>query len=316
MRIIKAVLAFLAAIAAVFGVALALWIEAQDPERLIAGPPPDYRVAEIRRYEKTVAAGRREYVAVRLEGREGDVASFVVSLPTKRRNGTRLPVLIVLSGLRSGEKTLDRIAWHGTNAIVSYDYPLDLAEWRSASLLARAGIAYRIARRIPDQIAAVTRWVRSRPWADSDRLAYAGISLGAVVLPAALRRTQKLGLGPRPAVLAYGGVDIATLAYANFRKIEPPALRRLAALGAGLLLRALEPARHLPYLKGEFLLINGSEDERIPRASARRLHALTPEPKTVLTLPGLHIDPRRPELIARTVAPARDWLVRRGALNP
>ncbi len=82
------------------------------------------------------------------------------------------------------------------------------------------------------------------------------------------------------------------------------------------MLRPLEPEKHLTKISGPFLLINSRSDERLPAESVRRLHALTPEPKTILNVDGLHIDGKRPEIIENTVRLARVWLVSKGALNP
>ena len=315
MRIVKALLVLFAVLAVAAGGGLATWVWWQDPDALVEGPLPDYRAVGVIAVAKRVPAGDRRYLQVRLEASDGDVATFVVSLPAER-GSARLPVLIVLAGLRSGEATLDRTPWHGPNAIVSYDYPFDPRRWRYGSTRERVELAYNAARRIPNQVAAMTRWALTQDWADRERAAYTGVSLGAVVLPAVLRRAVAVGLRPRPTVIAYGGTDIAAMAYPNYGKIEPAWLRRLAAWGTGLLLYAIEPARHLRHLEGEFLLINSFEDERIPRASVEGLRSLTPAPKEFVTLAGLHIDPKRPEVIARALDPGRDWLIGLGAINP
>ena len=67
-------------------------------------------------------------------------------------------------------------------------------------------------------------------------------------------------------------------------KTRPLWVRSLLAWGITSAIYPVEPALHLPYLRGEFLIINGKRDELIPAESARRLQELTPEPKTVVNL--------------------------------
>lgn len=43
---------------------------------------------------------------------------------------------------------------------------------------------------------------------------------------------------------------------------------------------------------------------------------LTPEPKTIVILPGEHMNPRDPEVLARIVEISRRRLVEKGAANP
>jgi pimeloyl-ACP methyl ester carboxylesterase len=90
-----------------------------------------------------------------------------------------------------------------------------------------------------------------------------------------------------------------------------------AAAGLGSLgLRALEPAFHLPHLAGEFLLINGRDDPRIPASSAAGLHRLTPQPKEVRFLSAGHFDAGDQALLDEILALCRAWLARRGGLDP
>ena len=86
---------------------------------------------------------------------------------------------------------------------------------------------------------------------------------------------------------------------------------------AGLLLRAIEPAEHLPHLAGTFLVIAGRDDRLVPPGPARRLRDLTPQPKTIVLLEGVHmgIGPGQEALLTKIVAISRAWLAAEGAIN-
>lgn len=297
---------------------VAVWLATWNPDAQIRDPLPIYRQASVSMSPDE--SGKRDILDIRLVDTDdvGNDVTFSVSLPRGRSDeiaGEALPALIVISGFRSARQNLARIPQPGPNAIISYDYPYDSAEWKEATWFGRMLIARRVAYRIPNDVAGLMAWVRRQQWADPNRISLAGVSLGAVAVPVIRRRAAATGQPDGPSVIAYGGVDLRALAAANL-KISPGWLRGLAAWGVWLLLKPLEPEVHIKEINGPFLLINGNGDERIPASSAARLHALTPDPKTVITVDGGHIDGDRPELIENTVRLSRVWLVSKGALNP
>jgi fermentation-respiration switch protein FrsA (DUF1100 family) len=54
------------------------------------------------------------------------------------------------------------------------------------------------------------------------------------------------------------------------------------------------------------VLINTTDDERIPRASAEALHAAAREPKELVWLPGLHMQPNRPDVLDALISAVFD----------
>jgi pimeloyl-ACP methyl ester carboxylesterase len=316
MRLIKTFEVLFLVGAILIGAGVALWLSIWSPGALIRDPLPLYRQASA-----TVTAdetGKRDIQDVRLVDPDGNVVSFSISLPKggfADEAGEKLPALVVISGFRSARDNLKYIPEPGPNAIISYDYPYNSQEWKAASLVGRIMIARRVAFRLPNDVAGLMAWIRRQHWADQGRISLAGVSLGAIALPVIRRRASATGQTDGPSVIAYGGVGLQTLTAANL-ELSPDWLRELAAWGISLALRPLEPATHLSEISGPFLLINGRDDERLPAESIRRLHALTPEPKTVINVDGPHIDGNRLEIVENTVRLARVWLVSKGALNP
>ncbi len=316
MRLIKTFEILFLVGALLIGACVALWLAIWSPDALIRDPLPLYRQASAS--ITADAVNKRDIQDVQLVDPDDNVVRFSVSLPKGRfvdDAGEKFPTLVVITGFRSAHNNLERIPEPGPNAIISYEYPYDPREWKEASWIGRTFIARRVAFRLPNDVAGLMAWIRRQHWADPNRISLAGVSLGAVALPVIRRRASATGQTDGPSVIAYGGVDIQSMAAANL-DLSPGWLRETVAWFISLALRPLEPATHILETKGPYLLINGIEDERLPPESVLRLHKLTPQPKTVMTIKGGHIDGNRPEIIENMVRLARVWLVSKGALNP
>jgi dienelactone hydrolase len=159
---------------------------------------------------------------------------------------------------------------------------------------------------VPGQVSAMLDWLVRQPWSDPQRVSLLGFSLGAIALPAVEHMAQHDGLAIRWTMLAYGGAGLAALVKGD-RRIEPGWERPLLGQGAAFLLWPLEPARHLPGLHGQFLILGASSDEVVDRRSSAQLEALAPEPKTIIHTAGEHIGtgPDRSAMLAEAVAITR-----------
>lgn len=244
----------------------------------------------------------------------GGKVRFTLQLPRSPASG-RLPVLILLAGIKTNEQTLTKISGQGDNALIAYHYDYDQSTWKSLSRFRQGLIAYRMTSEVPDQIAALVDWVKSQAWADPDRVNIAGGSLGAISLPMILRELQKRDIALRTVTMAYGGAGRLTLGYLSLRH-RSRLLAAVTGVLSWLFLRRLEPAIHLPHLKGEFLIISSPDDNLVPRRCAKLFEDLTPEPKTIIHMQGAHVNTREQKLLADVVGIARKWLAERGALNP
>jgi hypothetical protein len=287
----------------------------RDPLQAIDAGMPIAHLLHDSIYPMKVGDGVRRYRDVVLLAEELDTIRFTISFPNDLRDGERLPVVLVLGGLEIGRQSLRFVKNHGRNALLAYEYPYGPNYWYEGVPLGEIPSIRKAALRVPAQMEAMARWAMGEQWADTSRIVAFSYSFGAVFLPAFHRLAQAHGLMPRADVLIYGGADIELLFEHNLQ-IDSDAFRNLAAWGITTAIYPLEPANHLPHLRGEFLIINGRRDRLMPPESARRLQELMPEPKTVINLDTEHMDPSKTDLIDMLVEQARRWLLERNAINP
>ncbi len=290
------------------------WQYIRDPLAAFPRQPFPLRIVSEERLAPTAPSGMRHYRKLVFASAEGEKVQITVSLPA-HAPARPMPVLILLGGLRTGQNNVKYVPQPGDNVIIGYEYPIDKKIRRGPAIVWKAAALRRAVLQVPGQVTAIIRWARSQPWADPERISVLGFSLGALYLPTVHRMAREQGFALGPAILAYGGADIAALLSHRLEQ-GPRWSRDLIAAVVAAVLRPVEPALHLPHLRGEFLLISGADDLLVPEASSELFQRLTPEPKTVVRLEGGHIRGRKDELAQRIVAISRDWLLQRRAINP
>ena len=308
-RIIAALAAFVA-LAATAAVAWFLWPSIGAPLSHLPVPAAGLTLLDEQSERKDGRVLRRLVLDT---GAPGELR-IAVSLPDPLPP-TPLPVMFVMGGLRTGQNSIRHVEQPGQNALVGFDYPIDRRAGRGLRLLPRLPQLRAQVFATPGQAVAALDWVRAQPWADRRRITPIGVSLGALFLPAVLRLDQSRGAAPSLAVIAYGGADIAVMAPRLLRGVNAAVRPLLIRLGAASL-RPVEPAEHLPHIRGEFLLLASTDlDAMVPEAAARLAERLTPEPKTIVHLPGGHVGGET-EVTRRLVVALRAWLEQRGAASP
>lgn len=248
---------------------------------------------------------------VALPTSEAGVVRFAVRRPVQADGP--LPVIVLAAGLRKGRDQVADAPSMGANALVVLEYPLPrrirLVDVLNPLSLVRL---YRGSLRAPAQLAAALAWAKAQPWADPNRIVLVGASLGSVVAPAAWRLADGIGARPAAGVLGYGGADIAALAEAGLARGTNPVLLWSASRLAGAILAPLDPLHHLPAMQGgPFLILSGTADGLIPERSVRLLETLTPQPKTILAMPGGHVGDEA-AATAIAVGALKGWLIERG----
>jgi hypothetical protein len=228
---------------------------------------------------------------------------------------SRLPIVLVLGGLEVGRESLRYIGRHGRNALVSYEYPYSPDYWYEGTPIREIPAIQSAVLSVPAQVAAALHWTAGAHWADRDRIVLLGYSFGALFVPAAYRIVEASGLTPAGSIVAYGGADLALLFRANLDMT--PTWQRDALAGlAAVAVAPIDPARHLPHIAGDMLLLNGTRDHQIPWAAVERLRNSKPEPRTIVSLDAGHMHPTLPDLTDRIVEESRTWLLNRGFVEP
>jgi hypothetical protein len=281
----------------------------RDP--VAALPPPD--PAPMLLSQRDEVRAQRYLSFIQLGTQELGTIGLVVDRPSLS-NEIRLPVILVLGGLATGERNIAWIKDVGENAVVGFDWPIPTAMPEGLAIVGALPDLYDRVFATPGQIATAMAWLAGQNWADPKRISLLGFSLGALAAPAAQRISS---VQPGWTVLAYGGTPIGSLVAAN-PHLRPAWTKPLLQHLTDLALRPVDPGEHLPFLKGRFLVLEGREDEFVPAAAAARMRDLTPEPKRVVTFAGGHmgVGPRQLELLEKIIAESRSWLIAEGAANP
>ncbi len=285
----------------------------RNPMPLLDQPATPLVIQTLRESTFLTAAGEtRRLLEYELHGAPEGPVRLALSLPMDP--GKPLPVVIILGGLDVGKESLRYVDAHGPNALVALAYPRPTQDLYEGKALFKLPRIRRAALAVPSQVCASAAWIRHQAWADPRRVSLLGYSFGAMFVPATARLARVHGIPFRTLVMAYGGADLPGLLAAN-SEFRPAWMKSLAAHLVGAVVRPLEPALHLPYLKEETLFLSGLRDERVPLAYARLMQSLKPEPKTILELDEGHMDPSLPVLNRKIVATSQAWLVGRGALD-
>ena len=256
----------------------------------------------------------REYRHIKLSTENIDTIEAFISLPLIRYTPI-MPVIIVLGGLEIGIHNFRYITEPGNNAIVIYQYPYKTDQWRNNSTLSQIPIVRRKIFEVPAQVLSLSDWIHQQSWADTSRINVSGYSFGSFFVPAVYHLDNLKGDRLAPGVIAYGGVDFYQLLMTNLKKTSLP-LKMLTSWFVATALYPVEPALHLPQMNNEFLIINGTLDDQIPKESWQDLHRLVQEPKTIIILEEGHMHPRKPELTLKLVNISKKWLREKKVINP
>jgi fermentation-respiration switch protein FrsA (DUF1100 family) len=230
-----------------------------------------------------------------------------------------LPAAVLVGGVKRGSRivTVAGLEPIARQAIVaSPDYPPDVRRGpRSGRDLIRA--IFRLRPAALDTVAGILLlldYLESRPDVERQRLFLVGGSMGGLVVPIAG------GVDGRPAavIALYGGARVASLvAHALQHPGQRVPLSHRSALLAGhalrLLLLPLAPERYAPAIAPRpLLMVNGSEDSLVPRASALALYEAARPPKELIWVRSEHVGPSEAELLSELAGIVTGWLVTQG----
>jgi hypothetical protein len=292
-------------------VTLAFWAYTRDP--LLSLPPPEHGLKADR--TTLPAPDHRHFERITLQGNTLGNITFILSLPDPLPP-KKIPLILVMGGLVTGEDSIRFIKDAGENAIVGYAWPVPIRLHGVSDFMLQAPGLYHNVMTIPGQVASALHWLIEQPWADVNRASLLGFSQGALAVPSVQDIAVHDGTRVGWTIIAYGGAPLGALLAAN-PHMKPTWLREAMAPLVDLVFHSLEPTIHLPRLSGKFLVLEGREDELIPAAARNLLREAVPEPKTVITFEGNHmgVGPGKLALLEKIIEASKKWLIENGAIN-
>ena len=172
--------------------------------------------------------------------------------------------VVLVAGRETGREAAQVIPGPLEGAVLSVEYPSVLPEQLTVgSMLENLPDIRESALLVPGILVSAAEFLAAEPAVDRGRIALVGVSFGVPFAAAAGSDSIF-----RAVALHYGGGDLYLLLRTNL-PVENGFLRRLAARLLSWYLSPLDPFRHVDDL-GEkpLLLISGTGDTRVPRASA------------------------------------------------
>ncbi len=231
--------------------------------------------------------------------------------------GTPWRPVLILGGIGTGRRAAEITPCPPGFALVALDYPFTgpRAPTRG-ELLRELPAIHEAAHATPRGVAAVIAWLDRRSDMDSTGVLVVGASFGVPFVVRGLAdlpraRDERGGdrgpEGVRSVCLLFGGADLPGLVRYRMRE-RPLWEREVVALGLVLLFGDLEPARHVGRIAPRpLLMIGGTRDEFVPRASAEALFRAAHDPKEQMWFDSEHLQPDAEELLIELVERTLAW---------
>ncbi len=239
-------------------------------------------------------------------------AGFVVEcgMLTPPDDGHKHPAIVLLGGKATGKHAVDYALDVTGMIIVAVDYPFTPRDTYTITNFIGDIPAIRTA--LLDMVPSVMLvidYLLSREDVDPAGIVVLGYSFGAPFVPCILAHDRR----PAVAAMVCGGGDLRSLIVHNVRRYEGEAVSQFVGALGGVLLHPLEPMRYIGRVAPTpLIMINGTEDEQVPRRNAEMLYNAAGEPKTITWLPSRHVRPDNVELTRSIMAELKRELRRRG----
>jgi dienelactone hydrolase len=247
-----------------------------------------------------VIEGASSFQDVRITATSG----LVVNLNVRRQlsdSGRRLPLAVILGGHVTGSAAARLVGETPGVAVAAVSYPFTGNPKPGTATFLREIPKIRGAfLDTPPALMLALDYLESRRDVDDRRIEGIGVSLGAPFITIAASLDPRFS---RVWALHGSGGSYAPLEASMRRTIKSAALRAVAATIANVIIAGprLAPEEWVADIAPRpFIMVNASEDERLPRSAVDALYESAAEPKEMMWMSGKHIHADR-ETIERLV---------------
>ena len=237
---------------------------------------------------------------VRVTAASGLAVDLMLRRP-RADSGRQLPLAVILGGHYTGRKAVDRLGDTPGVAVAALSYPYTGDPRPDAVTFLRDIPKIRAAfLDTPPAVMIALDYLWRQPGIDTARVEAIGVSLGAPFMTIAGALDPRFS---RVWVLHGSGGSYVPLEANMKRNIPIPPVRALAAGIANVIINgpSLDPVHWVDRIAPRpFMMVNATDDERLPRRAVDALYANAREPKEIVWMSGRHIHSDR-ETIQRLV---------------
>jgi hypothetical protein len=240
--------------------------------------------------------------------RNSDGFKVECGLLNPKDSSKRYPAVILLGGKATGKFAIDYALDIDNVIILALDYPYEPRESYTFWTILWDVPAVRKA--LIDMVPAAmlaTDYLFRRTDVDTTKLVILGYSFGAPFVPPIVTLDRRATV----AAMVYGGGDLTSMIRHNVARYESMWISEFVGRLGGLLLHPLEPMRYADKISPTpLIMINGLNDEQVPRYNTELFFNAAREPKKLIWLDSKHVNPRNPELTRRIIAELKEELRR------
>jgi len=226
----------------------------------------------------------------------------------------RFPAIILLGGKATGKYAIDYALEIPDVILIAVDYPYEPRDSYTIPQFVRDIPAIRTALiDMMPSVMLVTDYLWQRADVDTTLVVLLGYSFGAPFVPCLMANDHR----PAVAAIVYGGGDLRSLIAHNVNRYEGKALSDFVGILGGILLHPVEPLRYVDRISpAPLVMINGANDEQIPRKNTELLFRAAREPKKQIWLESKHVNPANIELTKEIIKTLNEELRRLKVLEP
>jgi dienelactone hydrolase len=243
---------------------------------------------------------------ITLRNTDGFTVECGLLLP--RAVGKRFPLLVLLGGKATGKYAIDYALDIDNIIILALDYPYEPREsytlWTIVQDIPKVRRA--LIDMVPESLLALD-YLFQRKDVDTTKVVLLGYSFGAPLVPAISVIDRRITV----AVMVYGGGELHSLIRHNVGRYKGQLLSEFVGSLSGVLLRPLEPMRYADKISPTpLLMINGVNDEQIPRYNTETFFNAAHEPKKLIWMDSKHVNVNNPDLTRKIILTLKEELKR------